>query len=204
MNHTDKSDKEFMVVDDPRDAFIFMLMERIEHLEDRLNRIIEPKLEYLNQERLRFECQTSAMSNKATKTFTIQLYHYSKDLDVIMSLSQSAVNEVVRRMGVNSLVSVSAVIEIKNEMEYEDFSIIYINMYRRCWVHETIKALSELKISCLTKIEKVLCSAFNTHVSLEHNSWGYVYSAYDLDGIYNPCPKWQKWEKAAKIYEPST
>jgi hypothetical protein len=198
MNLLEPKDKLVLNFEDPRDAFIMMLMERIECLEDRLSRIIEPKLDYLNQERLKFECESSSVSSKTTRTFTIKLYHYSNDIDVIMSLCVNAVNEIIKTFGVKAFVSVSAVIE----NDGQDFCVIYLNMHRRCWTYETIKALSDVKISCLMKIEKDLASAYNYHIGMGENSQGYVFSAYDLNGNYIEEPKWVKWERMVNIYEP--
>jgi hypothetical protein len=194
-------DKEVLNVDDPRDTFIFMLLERIECLEDRLNKIIEPKIDYINEQRLKFECDTS-ISSKVAKTFMIKLYHYSSDnQNIIMTLCENVINSIVNKIGVKSLISVSAVIE-EDIHEPSHYATIYINMYRRCWVYETIKTLSKIDTPCLMNIEKHMYSAFNSHVSIGPISKGYIYSVFDLKGNYINNPSWKAWEGFAEIYEP--
>lgn len=189
--------KNILNVEDPRDAFILMLLERIDSLEDKLNKVIEPKLDYLNNERLKFECQGSLQSDDISKTFVIKLYHNSQNLNVIMSVCENTIKMIIDKLGYKSILSISAIIEVG---AFEpDYALIYINMRRRCWVHETIKAISDVKIPCLIKVEKNICSAFNSYVGIDKLSKGFIYNAYDLDGNPVSNPMWKEWTRSAKI-----
>lgn len=186
----DRSDeKVIMKVDDPRDEFIIMLLERIEYLEDRLNKFIEPKLDYLNEERLRFECDNASVQSKtSSKTFKIKLYHHSNNLEVIKTLCEKTINEILERLGSQSFLSMTAVIDTTS-----DYAIIYLNMRRRCWVYETIKSISNISIACLMKIEKDICYAYNSHIGIDAIAKGYIYNAYDLNGVKIDTPCWNQW-----------
>jgi hypothetical protein len=174
-----------------------MLLERIEYLEDRLNKVIEPKIDYLNQERLEFECQGSTKGKNISKTFVIKVYHNSQSIDEVMSICELTINVIKDKLGHKSILSISAIIE--NEAFEPDYALIYINMRRRCWVHETIKAISDVKIPCLIKVEKNICSAFNSYVGIDELSKGLIYNAYDLDGNLVTNPMWKEWTRSAKI-----
>jgi hypothetical protein len=192
-----REEKDILKVEDPRDSFIIMLLERIGCLEDRLNKVIEPKLDLLNQERLNFECEGCTISKTVTKTFIIKLYHNNQDINAVMSLCENAVRDIQDRLGHKSILSISAIIE--QDAFEPDYALIYMNMRRRCWVHETIKAISEVKIPCVIKVEKHICYAFNAYVGIDELSKGFIYSAYDLDGNQLSNPLWKEWTMSASI-----
>lgn len=190
-------DRQILNVEDPRDAFIIMLMERIECLEDRLNKVIEPRIDSIDHERLNIECRALITGSTTSQTFEIKLYHYNPNLSVVMTLCENTVRAITDKLGHTTFRSASAIIE--KDAFTPDYAIIYINMRRRCWVHETIKAISDIGVPCIVKIDKHICSAFNAYVGIDEMSNGLIYNAYDLEGNHVLNPSWQQWTRSAKI-----
>ncbi len=189
--------KQVMKIDDPRDAFILMLLERLETLEDKLNQVIEPQIKGLQQERQQLECNSRIGTTAVSKTFTMRVYYNDEGIDVIKETCEEMVRQVNDILGPENCLTVSAIIEpIAPTSEY---AIIYINLRRRYWVHRTIMILSDVKTPYYTTIEKGDCAAVNAHIGLDEQSTGHVYNAFDLKGRKLINPSWTTWVRHATM-----
>jgi hypothetical protein len=208
-------DKEILNVTDPRDAFMIMLLERIGNIETRLTHL-EMNLDKQNAS---FEISKNASCSHSaiTSAFVLTLSSESSELGMADATLQSdcevLVSKIVDRLGRDSFLTVSAIVEkwqlenvenVENVEEGENGQrcdvFIKINMKHKCFVDKIVRIITELDIPSrhvVISTEKVV--RYNAHCG-KHSDAGLVYSAYDVDGTYIEKPQWQTWTKSCTLF----
>lgn len=199
-------DKDLVSIDDPRDAFMLMLLERIGVLESRLNTFEAKVMEVEARER-NFEVgENSSCSNKAiTSTFvlTIKNIHnlQTSVLDSVKSDCETIISLLISCFGIESILTCSAIIEQWSFGDMPCLDVyIKVNMKRDCFVDKIVHKVSELMFPrrVVIDIEKGV-KRYNSHV--QHDDHGIVFNAYDLSGNKSETPVWNNWTNTCEIYK---
>lgn len=186
---------------DPRDDFLFMLLERINSLEQEN---IEMRAEIQKQNDL-FEVSNENMcsSKFIARAFVLRTSFTNDSLltiDELKTKYENVVQLLLHKFGKKAFRSVSVVIEIYTDMHEDVYhnSCVYLNMKNRCWIDKMTKMLSEIKFPIWLNIDTDhLACAFNSHVA--PNQSGVIYNAYDMNAKMIAKPKWVEWSTYARI-----
>jgi hypothetical protein len=195
--------KRVLEILDPRDDFLFMLLERINALEQEN---IEMRMT-LQKQNESFEVSNENMcsSKLMARAFVLRTSFTNDSLLTIDELKthyESIVQLLLQKFGEETFRSISVVIETYSDVHGDVYhnSCVYMNMKNRCWIDKTTKMLSEIKFPIWVNIETDhLACAFNSHIALNLNQSGIIYNAYDVNGVIIAEPKWAEWTMYARI-----
>jgi hypothetical protein len=202
-------DAKVLKVNDPRDAFLLMLLERVNALEDKLNEVdkISSELEKKNlqmqdklQELERFQV------NDDVKTLTTYQAPLSRTFFVrvvapgtgpgtyeqVKNACEKVMKMIYDRLGPNSFVTLTCVAKM-----YEGTADIYLNMKNRCFVYQVIRLLSSMHYPTVVYINCDMVDRYMLHVLQGCN--GEYYNYFDTSGNLISEPSWNAWSNMLEL-----
>lgn len=190
---------EILSITDPRDAFVIMLLERIEKLEDTV-RDLSKSLTELKDKHDNFLVPVGFTSFQAIQAIKLSFDCFNTaDIEAAKQVMAECCHLIEERLGKEVLSSVCADIILDESLHrgYTPYNRIYINFKRLVWVHEVTRVLAS--ITYPTKSVGTVLSkgaiAFYTTASrfsgMQEN--GLVYNLYDKDGNRKTTPVWESY-----------
>ncbi len=188
-------------ITDPKDAFLVMLLERIEALEDKVSSLTQ----------ITKEQNTSFVVPEGINSFQgVQALKLAPTCsttcieDAKKELEQCCVLVEEKLGGHDILKSLVADIILDDHIPcgYVYCCRIYINLKRPVWIHEITRLLASIKypVEVGTKISKGTISFYNTSTRFSHTQEkGLVYSLFDKDGNRKDTPIWESYVSGYNI-----
>lgn len=196
-------DDRILSVKDPRDAFMLMLLERINGLEDTV-RELQGQVGTLEQNQTHFECTKQNFNSKECVQAVKMWFWCSMDsLDKTKQEMVDSVNSIVNKLGTDVFRSVSAIITYNDDLPcgYQASTCLYLNFKNAVWVHEFTRLLHQIDFTASAHIEihdGMICFLSHKKEGFS-NERGIVYNAYDLDGNKISEPQWTEWSNICNI-----
>jgi hypothetical protein len=196
-------DDNILSVKDPRDAFMFMLLERINGLEDTV-RDLRKQVCTLEESKIHFECTKQNFNSKeCVQAVKIWFWSSMDSIEKAKKEMAESVNLIIEKLGTDVFKSASAVISYSDLLPfgYQASTCLYLNFKNAVWVHEFTRLLHQIDFTVSAHIEVhdgMICFLSHKREGYANES-GIVYSAYDLDGNKVDEPQWIEWNNICHL-----
>jgi hypothetical protein len=202
-------DDKVLNVSEPRDAFLLMLLERVNTLEDKLNEVekINAELEKKNQqmqskidELERFQVSDNVKTLTTyqaplSRTFFVRVVAPgtgSGTYEQVKNACEQVMKMIYDKLGPNAFVTLTCVAKM-----YEGTADIYLNMKNRCFVYQVIRLLSSMEYPTVVYVNCDMVDRYMLHVLQGCN--GEFYSYFDSHGKRIPEPSWNAWSNMLEL-----
>lgn len=196
-------DNNILCVKDPRDAFMLMLLERINSLEDTVIDL-RKQISILEENKTHFECTKQTFSSKeCVQAIKLWFWCSTDSLDKAKHEMAESVNSIVKKFGTDVFKSASAIISYSDVLPfgYQASTCLYLNFKNAVWIHEFTRLLYQIDFTATAHIEiydGMICFLSHKKEGFA-NERGIVYNAYDLDGNKIDEPEWIEWSNICNI-----
>lgn len=197
---------DILCVTDPRDAFLFMLLERINKLEDNVEDL-KKNVKELQDKNKRLIIQNDKFQTYQTiGGIKLAIGCSRNNIEDAKNELETCINLLVAKLSDNNLLSLSAVITLDDFMPwgYKQYTRLYINFKKHCWISELVRLIEEIAfpehLSISVCIDKGMIR-YGSHSDSDNtsNSKGIGYSLFSIDG--EPIqPVWTNWQNTFVIH----
>lgn len=207
------SEDNVFCISDPRDSFMFMLLERINKLEDNVEEL-KKTVNELQQRNKRLTVRNDKFQTYQTIGGIKLAIGCTRDsIEDAKNELETCINLIVAKLGISNLLTLSAVITLDERIPwgFKQYTRLYMNFKKNCWISELIRLIEEVEfpehLSISVCVDKGIIR-YGSHTDTDNlpNAKGIVYSLFDVDG--EPIqPVWTNWQNTCVIhrfnYEPS-
>lgn len=196
-------DKEILRIDDPRDAFALMLLERIDalegHVQDLIGRLdnvtarTEKEQVFHVDKSNNFSCYgfvSPSFFMRAIKPETMSVDDFKGNLVQVANL-------VKERIGCDKFVTMTLVVGTRDG--HSIIGDIYINLKDVCFIYQIYKMLSQIQYPLRVNLRwDNMVDVYLMHVN--HGGLGECYSMFDVSGNKVDEPGWTTWINSIQLY----
>lgn len=200
--------KDVLQVDNPRDAFALMLLERIDALENKIynierrldnaERVVERvdaelsnATDYKVKRSNNFVCFGSVSSSffiKVVKPVTVSLQQFKHSCVDIL-------HQVQQKLGIDAFMTLTLVLGSRDgTITCAD---IYFNMKDRCFIYLIFKLLSTIQYPFPVNAKCDMIDIYLLHIN--HGRMGEYYSLYSVNGEAIEFPEWKEWTDTLEL-----
>lgn len=185
---------------DPRDSFMFMLLERIGVLETRVHEL-EASQKHLQEALILKPVVASNIQaigiDHTMCSFMINIpnkvNHDANTLetqDTLKADAETILNLLLSSFGESCFLSATAIL-------IDSVCEIMINFRKRMWKHEMMRAISNLQFPRKIEITDEMIARYSSYINIGKH--GLYYSMYDLDGCLSSSPAWKEWNETFAV-----
>lgn len=202
-------DDKVLNVSEPRDAFLLMLLERVNALEDKLSEA-EKTSEELKKKNQNMQYKIDELErfqvNDNVKTLTTYQAPLSRTFfvrvvapgtgpgtyDQVKHACEQVTKMILEKLGPDAFVTLTCVTKM-----YEGTADIYLNMKNRCFVYQVIHLLSSMEYPTVVYVNCDMVDRYMLHVLQGCN--GEFYSYFDSQGKRISEPSWNAWSNMLEL-----
>lgn len=205
----DVDDDKILKVSEPRDAFLLMLLERVDALEDKLNDVEKANVE-LKKQNQQMQSRIHELErfqvNDDVKTLTTYQAPLSRTFfvrviapgtgpgtyDQVKDACEKVTKMIHDKLGADAFVTLTCVTKM-----YEGTADIYLNMKNRCFVYQVCRLLSSMEYPTVVYINCDMVDRYMLHVLQGCN--GEYYSYFEPSGNKISEPSWKPWSNILEL-----
>lgn len=202
-------DDKVLNISEPRDAFMLMLLERVDALEDKLNDVQNTNAE-LKKKNQQMQSRIHELErfevNDNVKTLTTYQAPLSRTFFVrvvapgtgpgtyeqVKVACEQVMKIIHDKLGADAFVTLTCVAKM-----YEGTADIYLNMKNRCFVYQVCRLLSSTEYPTLVYVNCDMVDRYMLHVLQGCN--GEYYSYFDTSGNRISEPSWKTWSNMLEL-----
>lgn len=197
-------DKQVLKIDDPRDAFALMLLERIDALEEQVSGMharLEGVEAHQQQERVfhlektnNFSCfgfVSGSFFMRSVKPAGMTADEFKEKLVQVARM-------VLDTIGMDKFVTLTVVVGTRDG-GHTTSGDMYINLKKQCFIYQIYKMLSQLSYPIPVNLRwDNLVDMYMLHVN--QGSQGEYYSVFDTQGLEVDMPQWTAWSNTVDLH----
>lgn len=193
-------------VSEPRDAFMFMLLERINKLEDNVEDLKKNVIELQERNKKLIVQNDKFQTYQSIGGVKLAIGCSRNNIDDAKNELEQCINLLVDKLGDDNILSMSAVITLDDFIPwgYKQYTRLYINFKKNCWISELVRLIEDIAfpehLSISVCVDKGMIR-YGSHTDNDNilNAKGIGYSLFDIDG--EPIqPVWTNWQNSFVIH----